>query len=352
MGRADFLYSRFREHFAYEPTECQDNFLRQMGEFLTGDDGDILILNGYAGTGKTTAVASVVAALKEFEVPCVLLAPTGRAAKVLSMYTGQSAYTIHKQIYRQKSVSSEGFGQFSLAPNKSKDTLFVVDEVSLIGIDSGSQQSTAMFGTGNLLEDLVNYVRNGTDCRLVMIGDAAQLPPVGHEYSPALAKEYMDAGKLVPDEVIIGIIHDRLDEDDCKNGYILDGFPRTIPQAESLTEALAANGEAIDFALNVDVPDANIVNRMAGRRACLKCGATYHIQFAAPKKEGICDKCGSELVLRDDDKPETVQKRLEIYHDQTHPLIEYYEKKGVLHTVDGTQTMEDVFKNITDILGA
>ena len=166
------------------------------------------------------------------------------------------------------------------------------------------------------------------------------------------AKSFMDAGQLVPDEVIIGIITERVAQDDCKNGYILDGFPRTIPQAESLTEALAANGEAIDFALNVDVPDANIVNRMAGRRACLKCGATYHIQFAAPKKEGICDKCGSELVLRDDDKPETVQKRLEIYHDQTHPLIEYYEKKGVLHTVDGTQTMEDVFKNITDILGA
>ena len=184
--------------------------------------------------------------------------------------------------------------------------------------------------TGNILRAAV---KNGT--------------PTGKQ-----AEAYMKAGKLVPDDVIIGIIHDRLDEDDCKNGYILDGFPRTIPQAESLTEALAANGEAIDFALNVDVPDANIVNRMAGRRACLKCGATYHIQFAAPKKEGICDKCGSELVLRDDDKPETVQKRLEIYHDQTHPLIEYYEKKGVLHTVDGTQTMEDVFKNITDILGA
>ena len=184
--------------------------------------------------------------------------------------------------------------------------------------------------TGNILRAAV---KNGT--------------PTGKQ-----AEAYMKAGKLVPDEVMMGIIHDRLDEDDCKNGYILDGFPRTIPQAESLTEALAANGEAIDFALNVDVPDANIVNRMAGRRACLKCGATYHIQFAAPKKEGICDKCGSELVLRDDDKPETVQKRLEIYHDQTHPLIEYYEKKGVLHTVDGTQTMEDVFKNITDILGA
>ena len=166
------------------------------------------------------------------------------------------------------------------------------------------------------------------------------------------AKTYMDQGLLVPDELTCDLVMDRIKQDDCKNGYILDGFPRTIPQAESLTEALAANGEAIDFALNVDVPDANIVNRMAGRRACLKCGATYHIQFAAPKKEGICDKCGSELVLRDDDKPETVQKRLEIYHDQTHPLIEYYEKKGVLHTVDGTQTMEDVFKNITDILGA
>jgi len=166
------------------------------------------------------------------------------------------------------------------------------------------------------------------------------------------AKSFIDQGLLVPDEVTIGMLLDWIHEADCKNGYILDGFPRTITQAESLTEALAANGEAIDFALNVDVPDANIVNRMAGRRACLKCGATYHIQFAAPKKEGICDKCGSELVLRDDDKPETVQKRLEIYHDQTHPLIEYYEKKGVLHTVDGTQTMEDVFKNITDILGA
>ena len=184
--------------------------------------------------------------------------------------------------------------------------------------------------TGNILREAI---KNGTETGLK-------------------AKSFMDAGKLVPDDVIIGIVTERLAEDDCKNGYILDGFPRTIPQAESLTEALAANGEAIDFALNVDVPDANIVNRMAGRRACLKCGATYHIQFAAPKKEGICDKCGSELVLRDDDKPETVQKRLEIYHDQTHPLIEYYEKKGVLHTVDGTQTMEDVFKNITDILGA
>ena len=166
------------------------------------------------------------------------------------------------------------------------------------------------------------------------------------------AKSFIDQGLLVPDEVTIGMLLDRIHEADCENGYILDGFPRTIPQAESLTAALEENGEAIDFALDVEVPDANIVNRMAGRRACLKCGATYHTEFAAPKKEGICDKCGSELVLRDDDKPETVQKRLEVYHEQTQPLIDYYKKKGVLHAIDGTLSMETVFKNIVDILGA
>ena len=166
------------------------------------------------------------------------------------------------------------------------------------------------------------------------------------------ANSFIDQGLLVPDEVTIGMLLDRIHEVDCENGYILDGFPRTIPQAESLTAALEENGEAIDFALDVEVPDANIVNRMAGRRACLKCGATYHTEFAAPKKEGICDKCGSELVLRDDDKPETVQKRLEVYHEQTHPLIDYYKKKGVLHAIDGTLSMETVFKNIVDILGA
>lgn len=166
------------------------------------------------------------------------------------------------------------------------------------------------------------------------------------------AKSFIDQGLLVPDEVTIGMLLDRIHEADCENGYILDGFPRKIPQAESLTAALEENGEAIDFALDVEVPDANIVNRMAGRRACLKCGATYHTEFAAPKKEGICDKCGSELVLRDDDKPETVQKRLEVYHEQTHPLIDYYKKKGVLHAIDGTLSMETVFKNIVDILGA
>lgn len=166
------------------------------------------------------------------------------------------------------------------------------------------------------------------------------------------AKQFMDQGLLVPDEVTIGMLLDRIHQADCENGYVLDGFPRTIPQAESLTKALGEMGEQIDYAIDVDVPDENIVNRMSGRRACLKCGATYHVTFAPPKKEGICDVCGSELVLRDDDKPETVQKRLSVYHEQTQPLIEYYKKAGVLHSVDGTQEMEAVFAGITAILGA
>ena len=166
------------------------------------------------------------------------------------------------------------------------------------------------------------------------------------------AKQYMDQGLLVPDEVTIGMLLDRIHQADCNGGFILDGFPRTIPQAESLTRALAEAGEAIDFAIDVDVPDANIVNRMGGRRACLKCGATYHVEFAPPKTENICDVCGAELVLRDDDKPETVQKRLTVYHEQTQPLIDYYKGKGVLHSVDGTQPMDAVFASITEILGA
>lgn len=166
------------------------------------------------------------------------------------------------------------------------------------------------------------------------------------------AKQYMDQGLLVPDEVTIGMLLDRIHQNDCEKGYVLDGFPRTIPQADSLTTALAEHGEAIDFAIDVDVPDENIVNRMSGRRACLKCGATYHVVFAPPATEGICDVCGSELVLRDDDKPETVQKRLSVYHEQTQPLIDYYGEKGVLFTVDGTQSMEKVFEDITGILGA
>ena len=191
MGSSDFLYERFRKAFRYEATECQDRLLRDIASFLTWDDGDIMVVNGYAGTGKTTVVASVISALADFQVPTVLLAPTGRAAKVLSQYAGKPAYTIHKHIYRQRSVGDDGFGQFNLFPNKAKDTLFVVDEVSLIGLDGGERQSSAAFGSGNLLDDLISFVRNGAGCRLLMIGDAAQLPPVGHEYSPALSEDYM-----------------------------------------------------------------------------------------------------------------------------------------------------------------
>lgn len=166
------------------------------------------------------------------------------------------------------------------------------------------------------------------------------------------AKEYMDQGLLVPDELTCDLVMDRIQQDDCKNGFVLDGFPRTIPQAEALDAALTKIGEKMDYAIDVDVPDENIVNRMSGRRACLDCGATYHIVSLPPKTEGKCDHCGSDLVLRDDDKPETVQKRLTVYHDQTQPLIDYYKNQGILKSVDGTQPMEAVFTAITDILGA
>ena len=166
------------------------------------------------------------------------------------------------------------------------------------------------------------------------------------------AKTYMDQGLLVPDELTVDLVIDRVNQEDCKNGYILDGFPRTIPQAESLDAALAKMGQKVDYAINVEVPDENIISRMSGRRACVGCGATYHIVYNAPKNEGICDACGEKLILRDDDKPETVQKRLGVYHDQTQPLIDYYGKAGVLKEVDGTVDMEDVFQAIVDILGA
>ena len=143
------------------------------------------------------------------------------------------------------------------------------------------------------------------------------------------AKTYMDQGALVPD----------------------DGFPRTIPQAKALDDALTKIGEKMDYAIDVDVPDENIVNRMGGRRACLNCGATYHIVFNPTKVEGKCDACGADTVLRDDDKPETVQKRLAVYHEQTQPLIEYYDKQGILKSVDGTKPMDEVFSAIVGILG-
>ncbi|WP_313134932.1 adenylate kinase [Anaerocolumna sp.] len=164
------------------------------------------------------------------------------------------------------------------------------------------------------------------------------------------AKTYMDQGLLVPDELVVDLVVDRVEQEDCKNGYVLDGFPRTIPQAEALDSALMNMNQKIDYAINIEVPDQNIVDRMSGRRACLSCGATYHIINIPTKLEGICDVCGGNTVLRDDDKPETVIKRLRVYHEQTQPLIEYYTNKGVLVEVDGTMEMTDVFSAIDKIL--
>ena len=165
------------------------------------------------------------------------------------------------------------------------------------------------------------------------------------------AKEYMDAGKLVPDELVCDLVVDRIRQEDCKNGYVLDGFPRTIPQAEALDKAVEAIGEKVDYAVNIDVPDEAIITRMSGRRACLTCGATYHIEYNPPKTADVCDTCGSALVLRDDDKPETVKTRLDVYHEQTQPLIDYYTGKNILVTVDGTQNMDKVFSDIKALLG-
>lgn len=166
------------------------------------------------------------------------------------------------------------------------------------------------------------------------------------------AKGYMDQGLLVPDELVIDLVVDRLTWEDAKKGYVLDGFPRSIPQAQALTDALAAKGEKVDFAIDIEIPDQNIIERMGGRRACVGCGATYHIVNIPPKTEGICDTCGEKLILRDDDKPETVKKRLDVYHEQTQPLIDYYKEEGVLKAVDGTLSMDECFAAITAILEA
>lgn len=180
--------------------------------------------------------------------------------------------------------------------------------------------------TGNIIREAL---KNGTDMGLK-------------------AKSYIDAGALVPDEVVIGIIKERLAEDDCKNGFILDGFPRTIPQAE----ALDTMGINIDKVVDIEVPDEKIASRLSGRRVCLKCGATYHLEYKKPKNDGICDVCGDELVQRKDDKPETVIDRLNVYHEQTEPLKDYYAKTGKLVVVEGQEEVADttalVFKALED----
>ena len=185
------LYEGFLKALDVEATPCQDALFRDIAKFLCTDEGDIFVINGYAGTGKTTALGAVINVLRRVGIKSVLLAPTGRAAKVLSAMSGRPASTVHKHIYRQKSVDSNGYGQFSLSPNKAKHTLFVVDEASLIGVDLQAQNDS-LFGSGDLLSDLVSFVRSGEDCRLILLGDAAQLPPVGLEASPALTPDYMD----------------------------------------------------------------------------------------------------------------------------------------------------------------
>jgi adenylate kinase len=164
------------------------------------------------------------------------------------------------------------------------------------------------------------------------------------------AKAYMDEGLLVPDELTTDLVISRLREEDCKDGYVLDGFPRTLPQARALSEKLKSEGARIDFALDIEVSDEEIVSRVSGRRICPKCGAGFHTLYNKPRIDGICDICGAELKMRDDDRPETVLKRLEVYHAETEPLIAYYKEEGILRTVDGSQSIDKVFEDSLDVL--
>ncbi len=169
--------------------------------------------------------------------------------------------------------------------------------------------------------------------------------PLGKE-----AKKYMDEGKLVPDEVVVGIVRERLKEPDCTKGFILDGFPRTIPQAEALDKTLQEMGKGIDHVLSLEVDREELVRRLSGRRTCKRCGAMYHIIFDPPKKDGVCDRCGGELYQRDDDKEETIRERLRVYEEQTAPLIEYYRKKGLLRPIDGVGKIEEIFARIRETI--
>ncbi len=164
------------------------------------------------------------------------------------------------------------------------------------------------------------------------------------------AKKYMNEGKLVPDSVVIGIIRDRLKEDDCKNGYLLDGFPRTIAQAEELDKILEEMGSKLDCVISIEVPDEEIIQRITGRRMCKECGAVFHIKYSPPKQDNICDKCSGELYQRDDDKEETVKERLDVYKQQTEPLKEYYKNKNILKEVAGTGDINEIFASIDEIL--
>jgi len=165
------------------------------------------------------------------------------------------------------------------------------------------------------------------------------------------AKSFMDKGELVPDSVVLGMVEERLKQDDCKKGYILDGFPRNTAQAEALDKMLASLNMQLTAALSVDVPFEDLMKRLTGRRTCKACGQMYNIYFKPPAKEGVCDKCSGELFQRDDDKEATIKKRLEVYNAQTAPLMDYYGKKGIVKTVSGTGSIDDIFKKVTEALG-
>lgn len=186
----------------------------------------------------------------------------------------------------------------------------------------------------------------------ISTGDIFRANIKNHTELGVKAKEYMDKGLLVPDELVVDLVADRIQMDDCTKGFVLDGFPRTIPQAVSLDKALESMNQKMDLAIDVDVPDDVIVTRVGGRRACVACGGTYHLKYIPTKVEGICDACGGDLILRSDDEPETVLKRLGVYHKQTKPLIDYYTTVGILKSVDGTQAIDVIFEQIMAIVGA
>ena len=253
MDRSSFLQDSFLRHLPYEATGDQLRLFAATGDFLTSDDGDILVVNGYAGTGKTTAVSAILGAMTELGMKCVLLAPTGRSAKVLSMYSGMPASTIHKHIYRRSSIGADGTGRFTLSPNKARGTLYVVDEVSLIGIDQGASQ--ADFGSGNLLEDLVTFLRSGTDCKMILLGDDAQLPPVGMDCSPALEKEYMAGAGGVRFVTLSEVVRQQADSGILRNATALREMIATGAQnkLKHLNLITADDVERIDGSTLIDI---------------------------------------------------------------------------------------------------
>ena len=286
--REDYYYRHFLYHLGFKPTSCQNSLFLQVASFITTDE-DLMLVNGYAGTGKTSAFAAIIAALQKLGVNCSLMAPTGRAAKVLSLFSHTPASTIHKKIYRQSTVSDKGWGKFTLNPNKDKDTLYIVDEASLIGIDDASTRQT-LFGTGDLLADLLTYVRSGRDCKLILIGDAAQLPPVGLDRSPSLSPEVMTMMGATAFSTLSSVVRQQQDSGILHNATLvrqciteenpsmrirleLDGFPdiERIGGGElidCLTEAYSRYGEDETIILCRSNKRANRYN--AGVRAMVQ----------------------------------------------------------------------------------